>query len=417
MKQEFNIFKQTICILTIYLLYIVPNNLYGQGVRFLNGNFQNANEIARRENKVLFVEIYLNGCPHCAALAPVLEEKRVGDYFNSKFISIKIEANSDDSKFLQQQKGVTYIEFPMFFFFDPASGQIIHQASPGDLPSREKAIEEVIKHGRDALDTNERTSNYSARYSKGERDFAFLVNYAKYAKATKNTDKLRLINTDLAKILTKPNDLESQTGFYIIQRLIDEYDNPIAEYFFNHIDKYKSKFPAKDVKEAGENIIYSTLYFSKKELSHKKIVEARQSLVKLGVPADLASSRTLLKELDVLFKSKDTQKAVSRVNEHRRVAKLVVQDYAYLTRLFNEKAPDNSYIPSLLIWVKDGLKGVKSTEKNKQEVAEIYLEQAKALAKISKKAEAKQSAQEALKIAQASKIDITPYRVELSKHK
>lgn len=402
---------------SIIVSLIVTSSALGQGINFLGGTFQAATETARRANKVLFVEVYLNGCPHCAALAPVLEEKKVGDYFNSKFVSIKIEANSEDSKMLQQQKGVTYVEFPMFFFLDPASGQIIHQASPGDLPTRAQAIEEVLKHGRDALDTNQRTSNYANRYAKGERDFIFLVNYAKYAKATKNTSKLHQLNNDIAKIVVKPSDLEGQTGFYIIQRLIDDFDNPIAVYFFNHLDKYKAKFPVKDVKEAGETIAYTTLYVNNKELSSSKVAEIRQALIKLGIAADLASSRTVLKELEAHFREKNTSKAIARLNDHKRVTKLVIQDYAYLVRYFNEKATDNSYVPSLIGWVNDGLKLVKPNERNRSEVAELYLEQSKAYLRVGKKVEAKKSAQEALKIAKSAKIDTKPFVDELAKIK
>ena len=88
---------------------------------------------------------------------------------------------------------------------------------------------------------------------------------------------------------------------------------------------------------------------------------------------------------------------------------MVLADYAYLVRYFNEKASDNTYVPSLLNWVKDGVKLAKPTERNSKEVAELYLEQSKALMRIGKKGEAKQAAQTALNTAKAGKLDVKPF--------
>ena len=394
-------------IISIYILVISNTSIFAQGINFHNTTFQQASEAAKKANKILFVEVYLNGCPHCAALAPILQEKRVGDFYNTNFVSIKIEANSEDSKFLQQQKGLAYVEFPMFFFFDQITGTTIHQASPAEQKNKNIAIEEVIKHGTEALNPNLRTISYPNRFAKGERDFLFLVNYAKFAKATKNSEMLHQLNIEIAKIVTKPVDLEGETGFYLIQRLIDDYENPIAKYFFRNLEKYKSKYSSKDVKDAGENIIYTTLYGSNKEIPVQEIKNIRQSLIKLGVPAQLADARTVLKEIEAYFKSKNTLKATERLNEYRKTQKLTIQDYAYLIKYFNEKATDNSYTKSQLIWVEEALK--LAPKKDKKEVADVYLEQGKTFLRLNKKDYAKKSFNNAVKIAQMLKIDTKPY--------
>lgn len=391
---------------------------FGQGINFLEGGFNSIADAAKRANKILFVEVYLTGCPHCAALAPILEEKKVGDYFNTHFVSYKVEANSIDSKLLQQQKGITYVEFPLFFFFDPNSGQLIHQAAPNEKPNRAEAIEEVIKHGKDATDPNQRTSAYAGRFAKGDRDLGFLINYGKYAKATKDNDKLWLINQEMGKIIVLPSDLQSPVCFYIIQRLINDLSNPIAAYFFNNLPKYRAKFPAKDIKEAGESILYYTMYGKRaNEITASEVGEVRQAFIKLGITPEVAGSRTILKELEAYFRAKATAKATARLNEYRRSAPMVIADYAYLVRYFNEKATDNSYIPSLLIWVNDGIKLTKPTERNSKEVASLYVEQSKALMRIGKKEEAKKAAQTAVNTAKAAKIDAKPYIDELARIK
>jgi hypothetical protein len=395
---------------------------FGQGIKFEDGNFSQLLNLARQQNKLLMVEIYLNGCPHCAALAPVLQEKKVGDFFNAAFVNTKIEANSTASKELQMQKGLTYPEFPLFFFFD-TNGQLIHQAAPAERPNRTEFINEVLKHGNEALTPALRTSNYPARFAKGERDINFLVNYGKYAKATKDNSRLTQIGAEIAKQFTKPADLESATGFYIISRLINDFQNPMAKHFFANLPKYKKYNNAenpKAVQDAVDGIIYTTLYGQRADkLSSAEIIAMRNVMITPATPAKVVAPRTILKELEAFFREKNTVAATNRLNEYRKLVPMQFLDYSYLVRLFNEKATDNSYVPSLITWVNDGIKLFKASDPNhtKKALADLHAEQAKAYLRIGKKVEAKKAAQEAFNIAKAANIDTKPYADTLAKIK
>lgn len=400
----------------VLALCLIASTGFSQGINFLGGSYQNAVETARRANKVLFVEVYLTGCPHCAAIAPVLEEKQVGDFFNANFVSYKMEANSDNSKQMQQQKGISYVEFPLFFFFDPSTGSLVHQAAPMERHSRPEFIEEVLRHGKDALDPTKRITAYPARFAKGDRDLVFLVNYAKYAKATKDKAKLEQINTEIAKVFKTPADLESQNAFYILQNLISDAANPMAVHFFKNLPKFKAKYKEQPVKEAGQSIIFLTMYENTRSgsLSAEEILKFRQYFVQLGDTPKAAAKYTILKELEALFRTKATATATASLNNYRKVNQLVLADYSYLVRLFNEKASDSSYAPSLVTWVNEALKLVKPNERNSKEVADLYFEQAKAFLKMGKKTEARQASQVAVSTAKAAKVDVAPYQTQLA---
>lgn len=398
------------------LLFAVLSSLafntssYGQGIQFVTpSTLSNALQQARQQNKLVFLEVYLNGCPHCEALAPVLTDKRVGDVFNPKFVSLKIEANSAESKQIQQQKGLTYPEFPLFFFFD-RDGRLLHQASPIEKPNRAEFVEEVNKHAREALDPAKRSSNYASRFAKGDRDLMFLINYGKYTRATKDTTRLMEIGNLLARSMTKPADLESQMGFYVIQRLIVDYKNPIAQYYFKNLANYKSKYKADDIKNAGEMVLFSTLYGKRtNQLSSAEVVQIRQEMIKLGTPADVAAGRTLLKELEAYFREKNTAKATARFDTFIKTNKVELLDYAYLVRLFNERATDNSYANSLIKWSNNALRLVKPGEQNSKEVAGLYYEQAQAYKRLNNKVEGKRAAEKALAVAKVSGENVGRY--------
>lgn len=411
--------KSTFFSITFTLLAIAG---FGQGIKFEEGSFSQLLTTARQQNKLLMVEVYLNGCPHCAALAPVLQEKKVGDLFNAAFVNTKIEANSTTSKELQMQKGLTYPEFPLFFFFD-GNGQLVHQAAPAEQRDRTAFINEVLKHGNEALTPTLRTSNYAARFAKGERELNFLVNYGKYAKATKDNARQTQIANEIAKAFTKPADLESPSGFYIISRLINDFQNPMAKHFFANLPKYKKYNTAenpKAVQDAVDGIIYTTLYGQRTDkLSSAEVIAMRNAMIQMGTPAKEVAPRTLLKELEAHFREKNTAAATNRLNEYRKLVPLQFQDYSYLVRYFNEKATDNSYVPSLVNWVNEGVRSFKPTDPNhtKKALADLHAELAKAYLRVGNKAEGKKAAQEAFNVAKAANIDTKPYTDTLAKMK
>lgn len=103
--------------------------------------------------------MYLTGCTHCEALAPALEEKKVGNFYNQQFVSMKIEANSALAKSMQEKQKLYFSEFPLLFYCD-TNGNLLHQTTPLHQPTREQYSKEVIKKAKDAQSPAISTSGY-----------------------------------------------------------------------------------------------------------------------------------------------------------------------------------------------------------------------------------------------------------------
>ncbi|MBU1821331.1 MAG: thioredoxin family protein [Bacteroidetes bacterium] len=401
--------------LLVVVALLFSQSIFAQGVKFLNTDFDKLIAEAKRQNKLAFVEVYLNGCPHCEALAPVLTDKKVGDYYNPRFVSMKVEANSALSKALQNKQKLFYPEFPLLFYFD-ATGKLLHQATPAEKPNRTEFIEEVIRHAADAQSPEVRTSSYPTRYAQGERSVDFLIKYGRYAQATRDTTLVIAIADDLGKLFTQPADLESTAGFYIISRLIPDFQNPMARYFFGHLDTYRSKHGAQPTQQAGESILFQTLYGKKSAtLSSSDVVAVRQAMESLGIPANVAAMRTILKELEAYFRESNTAAATARFDEYRRANALSLQDYAYLVRFFNERATDTSHAAPLVGWVNDALASLPPADRNKAEVAELYREQSEAYRRLGNKTEGKKAAEKALSIAKIAKVKLDSFVKQVGK--
>ena len=60
-----------------------------EGIVFEHVDFKQAKELAKAQNKLIFIDAYTTWCGPCKLMAKtVFTEKEVGDFYNSNFINI-----------------------------------------------------------------------------------------------------------------------------------------------------------------------------------------------------------------------------------------------------------------------------------------------------------------------------------------
>ena len=63
-----------------------------KGIQFLkNKNFNQAIEIAKQQNKLLFVEAYAPDCHVCQSFVGTFAQPQVGNLYNSKFVNYQLD--------------------------------------------------------------------------------------------------------------------------------------------------------------------------------------------------------------------------------------------------------------------------------------------------------------------------------------
>ena len=68
-----------------------------QGITFFKGTFNEAVSKAKEENKLLFIDFYTTWCAPCKMMdANIFPNEEVGEYFNDRFVSIKIDAEKGE---------------------------------------------------------------------------------------------------------------------------------------------------------------------------------------------------------------------------------------------------------------------------------------------------------------------------------
>ncbi|MBC3788063.1 thioredoxin family protein [Spirosoma utsteinense] len=380
----------------ILLLLFVAQAALAQkaGIQFKEIPVERVFQEARRTGKPVFVEIFSPTCHVCQSFVPTLADGRVGKYYNSKFISTKIDIAQPSTRTFLEKNHLFVPSLPLFLYFDPQQN-LVHFAMSNNT------TDEVIRHGTNALNPQARSQNMKARYQQGERSSNFLIDYAMFSRVTKDTVANIAAMNDYAR-QQSPATFANQTNWLALQKLVLDYENPMFQYMMGHMDTYRKAYGADLAEQVAENILMSSLFSGRgAQYPVAKILEVRQGLVKVGIDAKVAANRTLLPEVNAYFRGHQTAKAVERMDGQVNSNQLSVPEYMYITRLFNRNSPDAVDAPTVAKWAAKAL-AMKPPQK---EQADLYFELAEAYRRGGRTADAQKAAQKSMELAQTNKLD------------
>ncbi len=289
--------------LSTYYSFSQKKTSVSKGIAFVeSNNFDKIFEIAKAQNKKVFIEIYAEGCQHCEAYIPTFNNPKVGDYYNKSFVSCKLNiVDTNQAKFLNKRK-IWIPSTPTMAFFD-ANQNLIHIVPAGD---EQNTLEGAINFASTALDEAQNSASYKKRYVANQKDQAFLYNYGFYSRIIKDTLTNQQIMNEYAK--NEPEDkYPSKLNFTIIQKIIMDETNPMVQYMANHLsDFYKNNDP-KEVNSTLENIMMYAYYGSKgRSFSKEKRNEIKTNLRKIGIKEKDISARFIYYDvIDYLDKNQE----------------------------------------------------------------------------------------------------------------
>lgn len=185
---------------------IIPALLYSasdttRGIKFdRNLTWTQLIEKAKAENKYIFVDYFATWCVPCKKMdSTVFLSDKVGDYYNSKFISIKIQMDttrSDDeyikSWYYQAHRLLTAYKinrFPHYLFFSP-DGKVVHKGIGI------KGVNDFISLAKNALIPSGQYYSLLEEYDRGLMDRNKLLRLARLAFSVGDNDKADQIAKD-----------------------------------------------------------------------------------------------------------------------------------------------------------------------------------------------------------------------------
>ncbi|MEA5138130.1 thioredoxin family protein [Arcicella rigui] len=296
-----------------YLFLVLSFFIYAvsfaqKGTAFLqSGNLRTAFDMAKAQNKPVFLEVYAPTCHVCSAFKPTFENPQVGAVYNRNFVSYKLDITAPEGAAFLNKQGIWIPSTPTLLFFDK-DVKLMHISVLGENFNTPQVL---IDAANKALDPKTRTSSYKASFRSGKRDADFLIEYGYMARVMQDTlDNINTMNIYASQIPVA--QYSNNTSFLLLQKVIMDDENPIFKYFIAHLGEYNAKYEKTLVKQTAENIIMYSLYSSRgMRYNSAKIAQVRANLAKLGVDKKSINGRVWREESTAYFREGKIQQALA----------------------------------------------------------------------------------------------------------
>ena len=140
-----------------------------EGIQFFHGSWEEALEKAQAEQKPIFVDAYASWCGPCKRMAAqVFPQEEVGEFFNAKFINVKMDMEKGEGPDFAKKFPVR--AYPTLLFISPQEEKFHEHVGGLDA-------EGLIKTGDLAVRKYGGNSEFAAMYKEGNRDFEVVQGY------------------------------------------------------------------------------------------------------------------------------------------------------------------------------------------------------------------------------------------------
>lgn len=139
------------------------------GMVFVEKPFDELLAMAKKEDKIIFIDAYTTWCGPCKMMAAkVFPEAKVGEVYNDRFINAKFDMEKGEGPALAKRYSV--VAYPTYLFVD-GNGDIVHKGL-GYIPQEEFLALADAAVGENSL------SLMNKRYDGGDRSSEFLAEYS-----------------------------------------------------------------------------------------------------------------------------------------------------------------------------------------------------------------------------------------------
>ncbi|MFM2385495.1 MAG: hypothetical protein RL660_252 [Bacteroidota bacterium] len=145
-----------------------------QGIKFEKGKWDEIIATAKKQNKLIYLDVYTSWCGPCKMMAKkFFPDKEVGEFYNENFVNVSIDAEKGEGIAVAKTYHVT--AYPTNLFINPASREVVYKA----IGAPEEASD-FIGNGKRAVEEFKdpmTLEQYAAKFKKGKVDSDFVLNY------------------------------------------------------------------------------------------------------------------------------------------------------------------------------------------------------------------------------------------------
>lgn len=360
---------------------ILGSNSFAQGIEFTKGTWKELKAKAAKEDKLIFVDAYAEWCGPCKKMAKdVFTQKEVGDYFNARFVNVKMDMEKGEGIGLSKEFGIQ--AYPTLLFVN-SEGAVVHRAvgyHTTDL---------LIGLADAANDPNRNAGSINARYDKGDRSPELLKNLAQTRYDAMDGTYVQIAEEYLAT----QKDWGTDDNLAFIFQMTSDLDSKMADYLMTNRLVFEGKFGKQEVIGKVDELVQNTISRAETEADLKKVEDLYAKTyperakeisgsLKMGFYAQREDWKNFAKVADQHFKDFPA-KDWMELNE--------------MAWLMYQAAEGKDELKCALGWAKQSVKLDKNYA-NTDTVASLYY-------KLGKKGKALKTANEAIELAKASDED------------
>jgi thioredoxin-related protein len=283
-------------LLTIAFLCTISLVSKGQNrsITFETSTFEEVKAKAKKENKLIFVDAYTTWCGPCKWMAKtVFTNDTVADYFNSNFISTKIDMEKGEG--IEFRKKYNVFCFPNLLFID-ANGEVIHRRGGGMPPAN------FIAFAKEAQGSSNTYQAFAKEYETKKSDALFLSAYLEYMSKTCVPYEEVVANY----FNTQSEDqLTSRANWNMFYAYAKTYNNKAFNHVTNNLNTYYTLYTKDSVNLKLQDVLYKS---GQKALFTKKNADSTFTVFKTDIakyPEQIASNVLFHLDLDKYASKKE----------------------------------------------------------------------------------------------------------------
>lgn len=246
-----------------------------QGIEFYHGTWAEAQEKAKAEGKLIFVDAYASWCGPCKRMAStVFTQEKAGTFFNENFINLKVDMEKPENAEFAGKYPVS--AYPTLMFLD-ATGKLVSK----DVGAKE--LETLLEFARKVLGKTDKSADYEKAYNEGNRDPKLLYDYIKSLNQA-GKSSLKVTN----EFLSKQPDLSTELNLRIVYEGTVEADSRVYDVLLKNRDKVAPLVGENNLQNRFENAAKNTV---KKAIQFKneELLEEAKTKLKAALPQRAAS--------------------------------------------------------------------------------------------------------------------------------
>ncbi len=228
-------------------------------IHFREGSFAEALQAAKAENKLVFMDCYTSWCGPCKRMASQeFVQEQVGEYFNPRFVCVKIDMEKGEGVELRKKYDVN--AYPTLLVLNAEGELLSRHAGYLEADKLIEFAENGVKGGG--------LAEMHKRYAAGERSVEFIRDYLAQLDDAAMSGTVRTVADDFLK--GKEDAVLTDTNVYCIFRSYAKPDYAVfrpvyarkselvkryGEYAGLHLEKAWESGARKYLKQKGKEVV------------------------------------------------------------------------------------------------------------------------------------------------------------------